>query len=719
MAGHRKAIADLGGYFAKIARVFSRDYGVQVLMGPAGTPAAVDLERKIITLPCDIDMAGPALRQTIEGLLDHEAGHVRAEVDFKGEERASALLRKMTSPVQHHLFNVFEDARQERVSMKRWPGVKRNIETKNDVMFRSGTSAIEERVADGDPPPDADVFIWALNKRLRQGDWPTCLSERAKKLADECEDIMERAEHMWCPRDALTLAKEMQVRLAELADPPPPPMPAPDMDDSETEPSPSDGRGESSSPKSDESDESDEEPDDDDGESSDEPDDSDSEDPGDEGDEDEDDDDGAGSSGPKDDEEDSEEESDGGSSDDEGDDEDEEPDEEPDEDEDGEGDSESPEDSEDEDGEEDSDGDGSEDGDGDASEEGGASDDSETGDGAAPSEPDLDTTDVANKILEKLAEPHDSSPEAEAWANVNHALTSERAESGTYHLPHPSAVRLDRIVVQDKAPAAYRKALELARPTISVLVRRLTLWLRAQVPQLIGDQIEGDIDEDVLVYVGTGENRIFEAEKPGLELDTAWCVLIDQSGSMGSGDLPHRRSYWTRIAAIALGEALHRCRIPFEVWGWDTDDHVPAVADKVHTRVGNQRHFQYKTFDEPWPRVRQRTGNITGYLENDDVSAIYFAAQRLIQRKEKHKVLLVLTDGQPTHSGLRAWSYAWAKQQLADTLRRVRHAGITDIGVGIQCDYVKEMYDNHIIVNDLSTFAKDLVNLVRKTVRAA
>lgn len=324
---------------------------------------------------------------------------------------------------------------------------------------------------------------------------------------------------------------------------------------------------------------------------------------------------------------------------------------------------------------------------------------------------------LAKKVLEGYETEPPIEVEAEGWTSILGEFTKEMESFSTYHLPHPTAATYDRTIVPKPDAVAYAKAYAIARPAIATLVKRLSMWLRAQAPEWVIDQEEGDIDEEALPYTIMGEKRVFKALRPGISLNTAWVVLVDQSGSMGPGDWDASKSYWTRPAAICLGEALHRCGIPFELWGWDTDEHTPVRPDGVHTRTGSQRTFQYKTFKDRWPRVRRRCSAITGALENDDTEAVYFAARRLLTRKEHHKVLLVLTDGYPTHAGVRGgFGGAWANKQLKETLEIVRDAGIVDIGVGINDNHVSEFYQHSMEITDLARFGANLVKLVKQAI---
>lgn len=208
-----------------------------------------------------------------------------------------------------------------------------------------------------------------------------------------------------------------------------------------------------------------------------------------------------------------------------------------------------------------------------------------------------------------------------------------------------------------------------------------------------------------------GQREVYTNTLPAPKLSTAWSVLIDQSGSMRGHKIDT-----ARVASLSLGETLNRCGIPFEMFGWTTDQQmVPASrrSSGKYTRYGAQSYFQYKAFDEPWPRVRQRTSAIQAVANNDDAEAVLFAAKRLLQRKEHHKVLLVMSDGQPayyTPSGVSP------SEQLREALATVKAAGIRTIGVGILSHHVEDYYDDCIVVDDLERWTPQLIEKVRSIV---
>jgi|GEM_PF-834089 len=113
----------------RLARTLTDQFGVSVIC--QGDQAFTDGRR--IVLPSLPETMGAALERMVVGFLDHEMSHV-AFSDFRVVTEFSAR-----HPGYEGMLNVVEDALIERRAMKRWPGVRANL----DAMFRQ----IRERVA--------------------------------------------------------------------------------------------------------------------------------------------------------------------------------------------------------------------------------------------------------------------------------------------------------------------------------------------------------------------------------------------------------------------------------------------------------------------------------------------------------------------------------------------------------------------------------------------
>jgi cobalamin biosynthesis protein CobT len=195
--------------------------------------------------------------------------------------------------------------------------------------------------------------------------------------------------------------------------------------------------------------------------------------------------------------------------------------------------------------------------------------------------------------------------------------------------------------------------------------------------------------------------------------NVAVTLLIDCSGSM-SGD----QIIVARQTAIALGEALKAIGITFEALGFNTNDNY-RLASKTNglsaeetarfNRFGTAlRLMVFKSFD------RNDLVGITNAAAggaNADGESVTWAAKRLAQRKEKRKILIVLSDGQPAYAGA---NHAVLAGDLKRVISLLPKAGIEPIGIGIQTDDPKLFYPDWVMVDDLQKLSTAVMGKLAK-----
>jgi hypothetical protein len=199
--------------------------------------------------------------------------------------------------------------------------------------------------------------------------------------------------------------------------------------------------------------------------------------------------------------------------------------------------------------------------------------------------------------------------------------------------------------------------------------------------------------------------------------NVAVSLVIDCSGSMHGEQIEMARQ-----TALALGEALKAIGIAFEAVGFNTSSNY-ELASKVGSlsakevarfnRFGETlRLMIFKKFD---------SNDLSGVVKaeaggaNADGESIVWAAKRLALRQEKRKIMIVLSDGQPSYSGAN-------HEVLAGDLKRVikmlPKAGIEPIGVGIQTDDPKLFYPDWVMVNDLNELSRTVMSKLAKMLEA-
>jgi cobaltochelatase CobT len=77
---------------------------------------------------------------------------------------------------------------------------------------------------------------------------------------------------------------------------------------------------------------------------------------------------------------------------------------------------------------------------------------------------------------------------------------------------------------------------------------------------------------------------------------------------------------------------------------------------------------------------------------------VLIGAQRLGQRRETRKILIVLSDGRPAaHGGAGGFD-----AHLKSVVKSIQGSGTDVIGIGIQDQSVKAFYPKHVIINRVS-----------------
>jgi cobaltochelatase CobT len=146
----------------------------------------------------------------------------------------------------------------------------------------------------------------------------------------------------------------------------------------------------------------------------------------------------------------------------------------------------------------------------------------------------------------------------------------------------------------------------------------------------------------------------FKREKDMNFRDTVVTLLLDNSGSMRG-----RPIMVAAMCADILARTLERCAVKTEILGFTTRawkggqsrEHWIAEGKPPHPgRLNDLRHIIYKAADEPWRRARRNLGLMLkeGLLkENIDGEALVWAYNRIAQRPEQRKILMVISDGAP------------------------------------------------------------------------
>lgn len=254
----------------------------------------------------------------------------------------------------------------------------------------------------------------------------------------------------------------------------------------------------------------------------------------------------------------------------------------------------------------------------------------------------------------------------------------------------------------------YRKEMEELRPYVAGLRRRLLQTLMAKKQTLsLGDQTRGKLDPRALHRLATGlSGRIFRKQVETDAGKTACTLLLDISSSMSGPSIE-----LCCQLALVFTETLDVLGFPTEIIGFSTVDSDVRQQVSAETGISEEElakrftrfvplyHAVYKDFNEPWRKVAARLGGIRTQSLTPLGESLLFAGRRLARRPEERKVLFCLTDGKPV---VAAWDEDVTLEHACEAVKKLSHAGIEPVGIGIMEQLVADIFPRHAIIHSLA-----------------
>lgn len=166
---------------------------------------------------------------------------------------------------------------------------------------------------------------------------------------------------------------------------------------------------------------------------------------------------------------------------------------------------------------------------------------------------------------------------------------------------------------------------------------------------------------------------------PEDKTDMAVMVLIDESGSMSGSRIERAKE-----AAINITEIFGKIGIPTYIMGFTAD---MSGYDVIHYHYSDWNNKQ---------EDRLKLTSIAAKANNFDGYSIRYASKLLGLRPETHKILFVISDGQPA---AQAYNRDSGIRDTKDAIRESRSNGQTVIGVAIGSDIeeLQAMYGKDFI----------------------
>jgi len=174
-------------------------------------------------------------------------------------------------------------------------------------------------------------------------------------------------------------------------------------------------------------------------------------------------------------------------------------------------------------------------------------------------------------------------------------------------------------------------------------------------------------------------------------------LLLDESGSMSG-----KRSEVAMATAIILQNFCETLGIPMAIYGHSTGSHECEL-------------YSYIEFDTFTKNDKYRLTDIGARSCNRDGAALRYVAERLMQRPEEAKLLILVSDGQP--NGDYGYSGAKAEADLRGIQKEYTKKGVCfcAAAIGDDKEIIESIYGNAFLdISDLNQLPQKLVKVLSK-----
>ena len=254
-----------------------------------------------------------------------------------------------------------------------------------------------------------------------------------------------------------------------------------------------------------------------------------------------------------------------------------------------------------------------------------------------------------------------------------------------------------KIVVGDKL---------ITQENFAQQVRKL-IQIRARVQRQYGVK-KGKLDQSRLSRIcfdAPGFNeRVFKNKIENKILDAAITVLVDMSGSMMG-----EKAHYALASTLLVNQVCSTLNIPVEIVGFSdghtySTGHVPLMF--IYKSFANLKVSDDDIMDHFSSSSRFMVGNPDG-------ESILWAHDRLSKRKEKKRLLIVMSDGSPAASKGLSGLGEFTEQ----VIREIERSKQVDIyGLGLCSSAVKHYYKANSVVNNPEDIPSKLLELIERKI---
>lgn len=203
----------------------------------------------------------------------------------------------------------------------------------------------------------------------------------------------------------------------------------------------------------------------------------------------------------------------------------------------------------------------------------------------------------------------------------------------------------------------------------------------------------GKLDRKNLYKYKTDPHIFYNNNYKLKEMDLAFGCILDESGSMHGEKVKNGR-----IVMIMLHEVLNSLGINHSIIGHTSNGYHQTKIFKYY-QFKEEAHY---TLEKPYSLVKatSRSGNC-------DSGALYYMQSSMRQVRNKDKIVIIFSDGQPTEC---------TDTELVKQVENMEQNGIHVIGVGINFDSIKEYYSDNANGKNLKEMVDIVVSILKRYV---
>lgn len=313
----------------------------------------------------------------------------------------------------------------------------------------------------------------------------------------------------------------------------------------------------------------------------------------------------------------------------------------------------------------------------------------------------LRTIDCNGAMMQPYSK-HDARSEGVNATNYTCGVDKEYTPTPENEIIVHNFVTGETINTREKLYPKERYADEILRSTTKSV--SMAHQVRTQLQIVCRDRYEygkkkGKLHNGALYRVGMRDakglnERLFKQKIENQSLDVAVQVVCDASGSM-SGEKFTNAAAAAVILNDVISNALH---IPLEIlafteWG---DKHTMFIAKEFGRKETSQSVSRSFSAMSEW------------LLDNVDGESLVYSFNRIRQRKEKRKLMIVLSDGSPCGGHGKGMIDRYTK----DVIKGIERSPVEIVGVGIKYDGVNKYYKRWSVIERASSIEESLLSLI-------